>query len=134
MRMSFEQLGREITDDALEVEGSGFLTEPGMKNDLEKQITELFTKLREIVTLNGVDHFIDLLQRVRSDADKVLLQVPGTTELTITQAGHQPQQPRQGICRAGLAHSRPRSGTKRAIASTWLVWGNMSIAPAACSE
>ena len=99
MRVSPDELVYQRVDDMREVEQPALLTHLCIKNHLEEQISKLLCEVWVIAVLYCFHQFIGLLQGRRDDGGKILLQVPGTALVRVTQSLHDPQQIRDAVAR-----------------------------------
>src|SRR6185369_3220890 len=64
VRMAANQFLRDVPRDFVEIERAPFLRKLAMKDDLQQQIAKLLLKLVVIAGLNGIEQFINFLDRV----------------------------------------------------------------------
>jgi len=74
-----------------------------MEDDLEQEIAQFIAQVVEIAPRNGVGDLVSLLDGVRRDRFKGLLQVPGTAGAARAQRRHDFEQPSDV---AGRGHGR----------------------------
>ncbi len=103
VRMTPHELFGETLDDVGKVEGPLLLRHAGMEDDLEQEIAQFIAQVVEIAARNGVGDLVSLLDGVRRDRFKGLLQVPGATSAGRAQRRHDLEQPGDV---AGRGHRR----------------------------
>src|SRR5215831_15173894 len=103
VRMTAHELFAEALDDVGKVEGPLLLRHAGMEDDLEQEIAQFVAQVIEIAARNGVGDLVRLLDGVRRDRFKGLLQVPGATSAGRAQRRHDLEQPGDV---AGRGHRR----------------------------
>ena len=86
-----------------EVELALLARDPGLEDDLEEQVTQLFLVVRDVPGLDGLDHLVRFLQQIGSQGAQRLLAVPGAAA-RIAQLVHDVEQPPHRRFR--LAHER----------------------------
>ena len=79
VRMAANQLFRDVAGDLVEVESLALMGQLAVKHHLQQQITQLFFQFVVIASLNRIDQFIDLFDRMPAQRHMVLLLIPGTT-------------------------------------------------------
>jgi hypothetical protein len=84
--MAAYQLFIQACHHVREVEGTFLLRHTGVENDLLAQIGEVSAR-------NGVCDLVGLFDRVRGDARKILLKIPGTAGVGRPQRRHDRKQP-----------------------------------------
>ncbi|MOA48289.1 hypothetical protein D3C78_1710180 [compost metagenome] len=89
MGMAADQFARDAVDHASKFEAPFFQCQLAVIHHLEQQVAQLALQVLEITALDGVGHFVGLLQGMWHDAGVVLLEVPRAAELRVAQAGHQ---------------------------------------------
>ena len=88
-----ELLGDRL-DDVAEAEPAGFLRHAGVKHDLQQQVAELVAQIVEVAPGDRVGDLIGLLDGVRRDGRKILLEVPRAPGPRRAQRRHDLDQPR----------------------------------------
>ena len=68
MRMAADEFLDEHTADFLEIERSSFAGELAVKNDLQQQVAEFLGHLVVVARFDGVNQFINFLNRVAAQA------------------------------------------------------------------
>src|SRR5262245_2838774 len=91
--MASHELFGETLDDVAKLEGPLLLRHAGMEDHLEEEVTQFIAQVVEIAPRNGVGHLVSLLDGVRRDRVKGLLQVPGTAGAGRAQRRHDLEQP-----------------------------------------
>ena len=76
VRVAMNQFVGDALCNRVEIEGTAFIAELAVENDLKEQITEFFFEFMVIVRLNGVDHLIDFLDGVKADGCVILFLIP----------------------------------------------------------
>src|SRR2546423_9479432 len=97
MRMAADQLLADVLCHFVEIERAAFSGKLAVENDLEKQIAELFEQLLVIVPFDGIEQFIDFLNRVPAESLVRLFTVPWATGFAA-----QPSHDRDELVERGL--------------------------------
>ena len=79
VRMSANQFVGDVAGNFFKIKSAPFVGELAMKDDLEEKVTEFFGHLVVIAGLDGIEQFINLLDRVPAQCAMILLTVPGTS-------------------------------------------------------
>ena len=103
MRVTTPELRVDSVDDRSQVESILLFRHPSYEHDEEQQVAQLLFKRVLIVLLDGVNDFISLFQRIGRDGVKILLQVPWTACLWLTELRHNFQQA-FNRCRRGVVN------------------------------
>ena len=86
--MTPEHLVANRADDVGKGEVSGFAAHLGVEHDLEQQVAKLVDQLRHVAAIDGVQDFVSLLDRMRCDRRKALLEIPRASAFGIAQTRH----------------------------------------------
>jgi hypothetical protein len=88
MRVSPDHLLGISACHIIEAEATNLLGHAGMKYDLKQEVPEFITKIAHVPTLDRIRNFVSLLNGVRGDAAKVLLDIPRATIFRVTELAH----------------------------------------------
>ena len=77
MRVAADQFVGDVPGDFLEIKGAALPGQLAMENHLQEQVAQFLLHLVVVARLDGVDQFIDLLDRMPAQGHVVLLAVPG---------------------------------------------------------
>ncbi len=91
VRMTAEQFVGDVPRHFLEIKCASFLRELAMKDHLQQQIAQFLRHLVIVMSLDGVNEFINFFDRVKAQRHVVLLAVPRATGRR-AQADHNSEQ------------------------------------------
>jgi hypothetical protein len=77
MGVAADHLGGDPLDHLGQTESLLFLVEPGQKDDLKKQVTQLLPDIVQVVTGQGLQQFMGFFQQIMLEAFRGLFAVPG---------------------------------------------------------
>src|SRR5205807_6096782 len=80
-----------MAGDFVEIKRAAFLAELAVKDNLQQEVPQLFDQLVVVAGFDGIEQFIDFLDRMPAQRAVVLLAVPGTT-IGRAQSSHNRQQ------------------------------------------
>ena len=107
MRMPADHLVRDRAHHIREGEGPGLLGHPGVIDGLEQQVAQFVAQIGHVAALDGVGDLVGFLDRIGRDRGEILLDVPGTAPVGVTQPRHDGDQPRQatvGVVKQCIIH------------------------------
>src|SRR5712691_3639390 len=105
--MTGHHLVAQTNQDVHHRELASLLRDLGVEDDLEQEVSELLLHRAQVAALDGLEHFVGLLDDVRLERRPCLLSVPRAT-IGTTEARHDVQEPFEE-CTRGLGHVRTRS-------------------------
>ena len=86
--MAAHHLVTDRFNDIVEIEVSSFSCHLCVEDDLHQQVAQLVTQILQVMTLNRVHDFIGLFNRVGRNGFIILLHIPRTTAIRISQIIH----------------------------------------------
>jgi hypothetical protein len=86
--MPAQQFGDNARGHSVEAKEPALLGHARVKNHLQQQVAKFVLQTLEVVAGDGVGHFVGFFECIGRDAGKVLLQIPGTTVLRVSQCCH----------------------------------------------
>ena len=88
MRVAPDHLGCDAVSDRGKIEITAFLTDAGLKDDLQEKITQFIAEGFAAALFNRLSNFISFLDRIGGDTGMRLFQIPCTACFRMTQGGH----------------------------------------------